>query len=84
VTDPQGSERRFVAGSTLLQELHDRAPAGHFTLQWLMSSLRTHGHNIQEMRGTVAGFVQNPLDTAAQKLLVPAALSLLRGLRAKK
>jgi hypothetical protein len=42
------------------------------------------GHNIQEARATVAGFVQNPLDTAAQKFLVPAALSLLRGLRAKK
>lgn len=42
------------------------------------------GHNIQEARTTVAGFVQNPLDTAAQKLLVPAALSLLRGLRSKK
>ena len=42
------------------------------------------GRNIQGARATVAGFVQNPLDTAAQKLLVPAALSLLRGLRAKK
>ena len=42
------------------------------------------GHSVQEARATVAGFVQNPLDTAAQKLLVPAALSLLRGLRAKK
>jgi hypothetical protein len=42
------------------------------------------GQNIHEARATVAGFVQNPLDIAAQKLLVPAALSLLRGLRAKK
>ena len=42
------------------------------------------GQNIHEAGATVAGFVQNPLDTAAQKLLVPAALSLLRGLRAKK
>jgi hypothetical protein len=42
------------------------------------------GRNIQDARATVAGFVQNPLDTAAQKLLVPAALSILRGLRSKK
>ena len=44
----------------------------------------TFGRNVQEARATVAGFVQNPLDTAAQKLLIPAALSLLRGLRAKR
>jgi hypothetical protein len=50
----------------------------------LKHAVDNFGHNIQEMRGTVAGFVQNPLDTAAQKLLVPAVLSLLRGLRAKK
>jgi hypothetical protein len=42
------------------------------------------GRNIQDARTTVEGFVQNPLDTAAQKLLIPAALSILRGLRAKK
>jgi hypothetical protein len=37
-------EHAFVAGSTLLQELQDGAPAGHFTLQWLMSSLRKHSY----------------------------------------
>jgi hypothetical protein len=30
------------------------------------------------------GFVQNPLNAAAERLLVPAALSLLKGLRSKK
>jgi hypothetical protein len=41
----------------------------------------------QEMRAakeTLVGFALNPLDTAAQKLLVPAAISLIRGLRARK
>lgn len=28
----------------MLQELHDGAPSGQFTLQWLMSSLRKHSH----------------------------------------
>ena len=40
MSEPQHEGRRFVAGSTLLQELYDGAPAGHFTLQWLMLSLR--------------------------------------------
>jgi hypothetical protein len=50
----------------------------------LKQAVDSLGHNIQEAKATVSGFVQNPLDTAAQKLLIPAALSLLRGLRAKK
>src|SRR5229473_1786149 len=30
----------FVPASVLLQKLHDEAPAGHVTLDWLMSSLQ--------------------------------------------
>ncbi len=40
--------------------------------------------DIQQTRDSIAGFVQNPLNAAAERLLVPAALSLLRGLRSKK
>jgi hypothetical protein len=40
--------------------------------------------DIQQTRDSIAGFVQNPLNAATERLLVPAALSLLRGLRAKK
>jgi hypothetical protein len=36
------------------------------------------------LRAGVAQLVHNPLDTAAEKLLVPAVLSLLRGLRTRK
>jgi len=42
------------------------------------------GEEMKNVRATIAGFVQNPLDAAAQKLLIPAALSILRGLRSKK
>ena len=42
------------------------------------------GGEMKNVKATIAGFVQNPLDAAAQKLLVPAALSILRGLRSKK
>lgn len=40
--------------------------------------------DIQQTRNSIAGFVQNPLNAATERLLVPAALSLLRGLRSKK
>lgn len=35
----------FVTASTLLQELHDGAPSGYFTLEWLMAALhaQTYG-----------------------------------------
>ena len=41
------------------------------------------GHQIRQTTDTIAGFVQRPFDTAAEHLLVPAALSILRGLRSK-
>ena len=39
---------------------------------------------VQNVKANVAQLVSNPLDAAAQKVLIPAALSLLRGLRSKK
>lgn len=44
MSEPQDSGPRFVAGSQLLQELHDGAPSGHFTLQWLMSRLHKQSY----------------------------------------
>ena len=42
------------------------------------------GQEIRNVKQNVAAFAHNPLDVAAEKLLVPAVLSVLRGLRAKK
>ena len=42
------------------------------------------GHEIRSVKENIAAVVHNPLDVAAEKLLVPAALSLLRGVRSKK
>jgi hypothetical protein len=42
------------------------------------------GQQIQDAKDTIAGFVQNPLDAAAHRLLIPAVLSLIKGLRARK
>jgi hypothetical protein len=42
------------------------------------------GQEMRNVKETVSGFVHNPLDVAAEKLFVPAVLSILRGLRSKK
>jgi hypothetical protein len=39
---------------------------------------------VRDIRDTVAAFAHNPLDAAAQKLLIPAAISLVNGLRSNK
>ena len=40
--------------------------------------------DIRQTKDSIAGFVHDPLSGAAERLLVPAALSLLKGLRSKK
>jgi len=39
LTRSQPDASTFIPASVILQELHDKAPAGHFTLGWLTSSL---------------------------------------------
>lgn len=46
-----------------------------------VNSLR---QDIRQTKDSIAGFVHDPLSGAAERLLVPAALSLLKGLRSKK
>ena len=41
-------------------------------------------NEVKNVRANITQLVQNPLDVAAQKLLIPAALSVLRGVRSKK
>jgi hypothetical protein len=63
--------------------------------QMAVDSLQTDARDLklafesiaQEVKGVKANITQlvhNPLDVAAQKLLIPAALSILRGVRSKK
>ena len=42
------------------------------------------GQEIRSVKANITSVVHNPLDVAAEKLLIPAALSILRGLRSKK
>jgi len=42
------------------------------------------GQEVKGVKANITQLVQNPLDVAAQKLLIPAALSIIRGMRSKK
>ncbi len=52
--------------------------------QDLKETVDALGHEIRRTRESIASIIHHPLDAAAEKLLIPAALSLFRGLRAKK
>jgi len=66
-------ELRKVAVDSLQAEARD-----------LMLTLDAIGREVKDVKANIAQLVQNPLDVAAQKLLIPAALSVLRGVRARK
>jgi hypothetical protein len=50
----------------------------------LKATLKSLGEEMKGVKENVTRLMQNPLDVASEKLLVPAALSMLRGLRLKK
>ena len=50
----------------------------------LKLTLDALGHEMKAMKETITALAHNPLDLAAQKLLIPASLSIVRGLRAKR
>jgi len=66
-------ETRKIALETVQADTHE-----------LKLAIDAVGEDLKTLRTSVAQFVQNPLDAAAQKLLVPAALLMLRGVRSKK
>jgi hypothetical protein len=60
-----------------LESLHEDARDLKLTIDAMCQEIR----NVKQ---SVTAIVHNPLDVAAETLLVPAVLSVLRGLRAKK
>jgi hypothetical protein len=44
VSERQQTRPAFLPGSALLQEVYDGAPPGHFTLKWLLWSLRKQSY----------------------------------------
>ena len=47
-------------------------------------TLESLGNEIRQTRDTLAGFARHPFESAAEKLLIPAVLSIIRGLSSKK
>ncbi len=62
---------------TALESIHEDARDLRLTIDAM-------GQEIRSVKQNVTALVHNPLDVATEKLLVPAALSILRGMRAKK
>ena len=62
---------------TALKSVHEDARDLRLTIDAM-------GQEIRSVKQSVTALVHNPLDVATEKLLVPAALSILRGMRGKK
>ena len=67
----------FELRKTALESIHEDARDLKLTIDAM-------GQEIRNVKQSVTALVHNPLDVAAEKLLVPAVLSVLRGMRAKK
>jgi hypothetical protein len=50
----------------------------------LKLAIEAVGQELSNVKENITQLMHNPLDVAAQKLLIPAALSILRGMRSKK
>ena len=62
---------------TALESIHEDTRDLKLTIDAMVQEIRSVKQN-------VTALVHNPLDVATEKLLVPAVLSILRGIRAKK
>ncbi len=50
----------------------------------LKHAIEAVSQEMKDVRANITQLVRNPLDVAAQKLLIPAALSILKGFRSRK
>ena len=50
----------------------------------LQLAIESVGQELNDVKVNITQLVHNPLDVAAQKLLIPVTLSILRGMRSKK
>jgi hypothetical protein len=44
ISELKHQQSAFIGASSLLQKVHDEAPSGHFTLKWLLTSLRDQSY----------------------------------------
>ena len=64
--------KAFIAASILLQELHDEAPADHFTLGWLMSRLHKRSFGLIMLLLAVVAIAPGVSIVAGLLLMIPA------------
>jgi len=50
----------------------------------LKATIDAMGQEVRDAKQAILAVMHHPVDAAAQKLLIPAAISIIRGLRAKK
>jgi len=64
--------KAFVPTSVLLQRLHDEAPADHFTLDWLMGSLRKRSFGVIMLLLALVAVAPGVSIVAGLLLMIPA------------
>ena len=64
--------KAFIAASALLQELHDEAPADHFTLGWLMSRMHKRSFGLIMLLLAVVAIAPGVSIVAGLLLMIPA------------
>lgn len=50
----------------------------------LEATIKGLAEQIRDAKDTISGFVSSPLDAAAQKLLLPAVIAIVKGVRARR
>src|SRR6185437_1228314 len=71
-TKPPSDTSVFIPTSVVLQRLHDDAPTGHFTLSWLMGSLRKRSFGIIMLLLAVVAMAPGVCVVAGLLLMIPA------------
>jgi len=70
--EDQSRRRSFIPASVILQELHDAAPKGHFTLDWLMGSLHKQSFGLIMLLLAIIAAAPGICTAAGLLLMVPA------------
>jgi len=77
LTQRPADANRFVPASSVLQRLHDEAPPDHFTLGWLMGSLRKRSYGIVMLLLAIAAAAPGVSFVAGLLLMIPAFQMIL-------
>ncbi len=78
MSETQQTRPAFVAASTLLQRVQEGAPAGHFTLEWLMTSLHDQSYAAIILLLAIAAAAPG-ISLPAGFLLLAPALQMIAG-----